>query len=86
MEVKLHSFLTLALYGVVNLTLPPLHAQERTPAPIDWEPGWTSWRREKSVAQAGIRITSLPTRSLVTTPTTLPRKNSALVHLHLNIF
>jgi hypothetical protein len=84
-EVKLHSFLISALYDVVNFMLRPVHPRKEPQYQLigsrSGRPGG-----EKNISRAGIRITGHPVRSLVTTPTTLRRKNSALVHFRLNVF
>jgi hypothetical protein len=58
--------------GMLNFTPRPLCPRERILVPIEllasWapEPVWTFWRRHKSLALVGVRITDRPTHSPVT--------------------
>jgi len=60
---------------VANITFRPLNPRETAPVEQEagWalDPVWTFWRREKSLAHAGIRCTDRPVRSIAAIPKVL---------------
>lgn len=65
-QVKLNSFVTLALEGgVVSFTPQPLYLREITPVPTEQEAGWatapvwTFWRRKNIYQDSNTRLSSL---------------------------
>jgi hypothetical protein len=65
--------------SVIDVTLRPLYPHERTQAPTHWKGGWTPqpvwtfWKKEKSLASAGIWTLDPPARILVGLLTALSR-------------